>query len=97
MQDATDIGTKEKEVISQLSETDDFSKNAESAEKIRKEIEQEMGKEIKASVESSLRGGRVQSTRGSVYLGTDTTFYDADTGDKGTSKWGATPRFYGSE
>lgn len=46
----------------------------------------------------------VQSTRGSVYLGTDKTFYgngktfyDADTGDKGTSKRGAAPRFYGSE
>jgi|GEM_PF-4041531 len=99
VQDATDIGTSEKEVISQLSETNDFSKNAEAAEKIRKEIEQEMEKEIKASVESSFQGGTVQLTRESVYLGTDKTFYgndrtfyDADTGDTGTSKWGLAPR-----
>lgn len=95
--DASEIGTEEKEVISQLSETEDFSKNTEAAEKIRKEIEQEMEKEIDASVESSLQGETIQLTGGSVYLGTDKTFYDADTGDKGTSTWGLAPWFYESE
>jgi hypothetical protein len=94
-QNVSDIGVKEKEVMFQVTETENFSKNVEAAEKIRKEIEQEMEKEIDTSVNNSLQK---EQKRGSVvYLGVDATFYDADEGDKGTSTWGACPRFYGSE
>ncbi len=94
-QNVSDIGAKEKEVISQVTETGKFSKNVEAAEKIRKEIEREMEKEIETSVNNSFQK---ELTRGSVvYLGIDATFYNADEGDKGTSTWGVCPRFYGSE
>jgi hypothetical protein len=94
-QNVSDIGAKEKEVASQIPEIENFSKNVEAAEKIRKEIDREMEKEIDISVNNSLQK---ELMRGSVvYLGTDATFCDADEGDKGTSTSGVCQRLYGSE
>lgn len=94
-QNVSDIGAKEKEVASQIPEIENFSKNVEAAEKIRKEIDREMEKEIDISVNNSLQK---ELMRGSVvYLGTDATFCDADEGDRGTSTSGVCQRLYGSE
>ncbi len=69
----------------------DISRKAEIARKMT-EIE------IKKQIERSLKDSYFTlAGTGTVYLGTDTTFYDASHGDSGTSSTGACPFFYGSD
>lgn len=90
------IGTKEKEVISQVTEPIDYTKNLTEAEKIRKNIEQEIRKNIDQSVDNIAKDSQITAWD-PVYLGTDKTFTTADYGNKGSSTWGLAPWFYGSD
>lgn len=103
------IGEKEKEIISKIPDSEkDNKENAKKAEEARKEVEKEIKKQIEKALKKKFPGkensqGSAESgdftifaSTGTVYLGTDTTFYDASDGDKGTFSTGLCPSLYGS-
>ena len=93
--DYTSLGGKEKEIISKTMSPEKYNKDiSRKAEIARKMTEIEIKKQIERSLKDSYF---TLAGTGTVYLGTDTTFYDASHGDSGTSSTGACPFFYGSD
>ncbi|WP_290596517.1 MULTISPECIES: hypothetical protein [unclassified Archaeoglobus] len=84
---------KEKHLISAV----DSSRVIKSSKEVEKllEIVHEMAK---SGIEESVKAfSNSFTTKSTVYLGVDETFYDSNCGDKGASRWGAAPAWYGSE
>jgi len=104
------IGEKEKIIIFEVTDSEKVNtSNVENAENDRKNVEKEINKQIEKSLKAKFSGkeNSLQSTEssdftilagtGTVYLGTDKTFYDASDGDKGTFSTGVCTSLYGSE
>ena len=98
----SDISAKEKEIASQASNNSYSDTDLKEAENIRMQIEKEMESQITASVENAINSSKNTKTlsgtlaTNTVTLGTDKTFYSANTGSSGKSKWGVAPIIYGS-
>lgn len=102
----SNIDSKEKEIKKELSMDKDSKKNFEESEKIRKHLNKIVKKDIEKSFQEQTKEIQAHQKSGqdvqiltytSVPLGTDVTFYTADTGNKGKSSWGLAPWWYGSD
>jgi len=93
--DYASLEETEKEIISKTISPEKYDKEMS----IKAEISRKMTeKEIKKQIERSLKDSYFTlAGTGTVYLGTDTIFYDASHGDSGTSSTGVCPSSYGSD
>ena len=93
--DACTIYCAEKEIFTKFPSDKNTPEDLKKAEELRAEIEAQNEKEITVSVDKY--AGEQLLTSSTVTLGTDATFTSADSGDSGTSSWGAAPNFKGSD
>lgn len=92
----SDIYSAEKNVINQLSSSNNSSEDTIKAEALRDEIRVKNQQEISDSVNNSLNSQRLAATS-TVTLGTDAIFTNADYGNSGTSSWGLAPNIKGAD
>lgn len=91
------IDKKEKEITTKLdSNTKGSQEDLQKAEKIREEINLASRKAIESSLKNATKDTHIL-VWDTVNLGTDKTFYTADTGNKGSYTWGLAPWWYGSD
>jgi len=91
------LGDKEIKVINAVSGAESVDYLYTEKTKRWAEIYHELAK--KEILDSVKETGRIiaTTTKSTVMLGSDTTFYTSDSGDHGSSSWGVAPTWYGSQ